>query len=533
MDSNFQTLPTNVSLIPNQPLQIIRAEITSDLNLAIDLINISSKPISRVIFAVVYKDEHNNYLFNATEVYYDIKNLDIPPKKIYFLNPFSIDERFKEARGIDIRIKELYYSDSDSLILNTKDEKQFTLPLISETKSEKMKTLFGPEIISYGENFMNGWRCVCGFFNKKENEECSFCGRNKNFVLNNLTEPLINMKLLNVLSNTEDDKPEEASMASHLTQTHLTKVAPTTTSLSETRINESTEEGLEEKSIFSVLTKVIYRSIIALLLVVVLIFAFQISKSLLSNRDISNAKTLISQGKYEDALKVLNKIENEKLQDEVQAEIEKTQKLMESQRYFDLGNSLILQDKYIEAIKNFNKVSSEDSINFASSQDKIEELEKIILNKANTEYTNGNYEKALSMVNEYLAAVPESANATNLKNQIIGTQSEEEKTEEEELISGSLIDEEAVELDKNRAEMTKKAEALLNTFQKVVAEKANLRAEPSTDAKIITVLPTDSDLYIQETQIEGSERIWCKVEAEDAKTGEIFHGWISNILMEE
>lgn len=527
MDSNFQTLPTNVSLVPNQPLQIIKAEITSDLNLAIDFLSISSKPISRVCFTVVYKDEFNNYLFNATEVYYDIKNLEIMPKKNYFLDPFPIDERFKDARGIDIRIKEISFSDSDIMIFNQKEERQYTLPLISENKKEKMKSALGPEIIGYGENLMDGWRCVCGAFNSKENEECAFCNRNKNFVLNNLTEPLINMKLLNVLSETDTGESENLeNLASHLTQTHLTKVAPTTTSLNETRINDESED-VETKSIFNVLIKIVSRLIIILLLAIVVIFVFKFTENIRADRNMNSAKTLITQGQYEDALKVLKKIKDVDLEDEVNAEIEKTKKLLESQNFFEEGNRLILKDDYFEAVKSFKKVSPEDALNYSKSQDKITELENIILEDAKKTFEDGNTPGAVSIIDNYLKIVPESANALNLKDLILQNNAKEIEDPD----SGSLINEEDVELDKTRAEMSKKADALLNTYQKVVAEKANLRVNPSTDAEIVTILPTDSDLYIQETKIEGIDRIWCRVEAVDAETGISYSGWISNTTM--
>lgn len=85
---------------------------------------------------------------------------------------------------------------------------------------------------------------------------------------------------------------------------------------------------------------------------------------------------------------------------------------------------------------------------------------------------------------------------------------------------------------KTERKWTKKAEGLLNTYQKVTEENANLRNNPSLDADVITVLPLDSDLYIKDTKIEGLERIWCNVEAKNAITGETFNGWISNKLME-
>lgn len=91
---------------------------------------------------------------------------------------------------------------------------------------------------------------------------------------------------------------------------------------------------------------------------------------------------------------------------------------------------------------------------------------------------------------------------------------------------------EGYEFNKSRAEITKKAESLLHSYQKVKISNAKLRENPSIDSNIIVILPIDTDLYVKETKIEGEERIWCNVEAKDTKNNTVYHGWISNKAME-
>ena len=81
---------------------------------------------------------------------------------------------------------------------------------------------------------------------------------------------------------------------------------------------------------------------------------------------------------------------------------------------------------------------------------------------------------------------------------------------------------------KNRADINDKAESLINTFQVVVSDNANLREEPSLKAKLIKKLPIDTEVYILNTKIEGIERIWCRVKTQDPEDGKSYEGWISS-----
>ncbi|EFI41712.1 hypothetical protein HMPREF0629_00336 [Peptoniphilus sp. oral taxon 386 str. F0131] len=523
MNENFQTLPTIVRLNLNQTLQIIRAELTSDLNIAVDVLNLSDIEVLKISFTVIYKNLDDNYLFNSTEFYYQIDSVDIQPQKIYFVKPFKIDDRFKDARAIEIRIKSYTTADGKEIVLDETKEQPYTLALITDEKQKKIKKLLGPEIINYGENLINGWRCVCGAFNSKETQECRHCNRNKNFILNNLTEPLINMKIMSLISNSsESDDSEVIEMTTNLTQTHLSKIAPTTDILEQIRVNEDSNK--KPANSFMIFLKSISYILLIVLVLMMGMFAFSFTRKFKADHVLDNAKALLASGKYQQALDELNTLkESDKV--EVELLIEKAKKLIESQLAFDAGNNFILDGSYLVAVTKFKEVIPEDTLNFSKSQDKINELENIILEKAVKALDNGNFEQAIDIVNEYLKIVPESANAQKIKDTIKKSQTKDEPT-----VSESL--EESPEFDKNRAEMAKKAEGLLNTYQKVTEENANLRNNPSLDADVITVLPLDSDLYIKDTKIEGLERIWCNVEAKNAITGETFNGWISNKLME-
>lgn len=528
MNSDFQTLPTVVRLNPKDNLQIIRADITRDLKLAIDLLNIDKTTIQDVTFSVIYKDAYDNFLFNGSEFFYYSKNLNIQPNTVYYVEPFEIDERFKEARSISIFIKSFTLSDGKAIEYNNIQEKKFILPIITDKKQEKIKNILGTEILTYGENLIDGWRCVCGATNEKDSQECRNCGRNKNFVLNNLTEPLINIKLLNTISDSMDfdDNEKKEMLTSNLTQTQLTKVAPEAEELEEKRVNQNEIVLIKKDSKFKYITKILEYFLIAVFVIFLSVLLFKFAIGIRNKYKLDNARSYAVAGEYEKALSIYESLEDSK--HNVLSDIENTKKLLKSKEAFENGNQFILKSDYLNAVKSFKEVLPEDTIHFSSSQDKISDLEDIILDKARDKMNDGNKKEALQIIDDYLKVVPESANATSLRDMI--SRNVAESTTLEQKLNASL--EEGFETDKSRAEITKKAENLLNTYQKVRASKANLRKSPSIEADIITVLPTDSDLYVKETKIEGQERIWCKVEAKDSNTQKIYHGWISNKTME-
>lgn len=530
MNLDFQTLPTVVRLNPKDKVQIIRAEITRDLKLAIDILNVDDKPVSDITFSVIFKDENDCYLFNGSEFFYYSKNLNIQSHTVYYIEPFVIDERFSTARKIEIYIKSITFIDGRSKEYDNLSEREFILPIIPEKKQEKIESILGPEILTYGENLIDGWRCVCGAINEKESQECINCKRNKNFVLNNLTEPLINLKLLNTLSDSIDDDDEKKNiLASNFTQTLLTKIAPEAEDLEEKRVNPIDVVPVKQKSNFKIFLKILTTILTVAAILFAGVFSFKFFVKIRTSYKLEDARAYVASGKYEKALALYNDIKEKNNKKDINSEIENTKKLLESQKSFERGNDLIMKSEYLAAVKSFKEVIPEDTVNFSNSQDKISELENIILQRAKTNLKNSQRDAALKIVNDYLRVVPESANAINLKDMILKNSLDEKSTEEK--LNDSL--EEGLETDSSRAKITKKAENLLNTYQKVRATKGNLRVSPSIDSDIIVVLPTDSDLYIQETKIEGEERIWCKVEAKHATTSEVFHGWISNKVMEE
>ncbi|MDK7754572.1 MAG: SH3 domain-containing protein [Peptoniphilus harei] len=513
--SFFRTLPTKLSFNTSEKIQIANAELTSgDFALAIDVLNAQDSFVTNIEFAVKFKSIERSYLFNGREFYFQ-QAVNIAPFTRYFLDPFILDERFHEARAIDIYISK-YTADGKNITCGDK-KFEINLPVIPEKKRAQIKETLGDGIKTYGENQMDFWRCACGFINENETSECEFCGRNKSFVLNNLTEALINSKILNVIENTRTtDGINLKTLETHLTQTNLSKIAPTTESLKFDRTNEEAPKkprSIPWKKIFFTLVFLIFLSIVS-------IFALNVVKKERNASKIEDARGLALSGNYHQALEMYNSATKDKTSPEILNEMEKLKKLVASDESFQRASSYFEEGDYIDAAYNYKKVIQEDEKNYKSAQDKLLSIENIILNEVKSSYAT-NRTDALLLLNSYLNVAPESAKAARLKreiesaNSLQGDENQKENFEKEES-------------DKDAAETAKKASDLLHTYRTVVTEKANLRVEPSVDSGLVKILEKGTELYVLETKIEQGQRIWCHVEVKNAISQDTMKGWISN-----
>lgn len=515
--SFFRTLPTKLSFNTSEKIQIANAELTSgDFALAIDVLNAQDSFVTNIEFAVKFKSIERSYLFNGREFYFQ-QAVNIAPYTRYFLDPFILDERFYDARAIDIYISK-YTADGKNI---TCDDKKYeiSLPVIPEKKRAQIKETLGDGIKTYGENQMDFWRCACGFINEDETSECEFCGRNKSFVLNNLTEALINSKILNVIENTRaTDGINLKTLETHLTQTNLSKIAPTTESLKIDRTNEE----VPKKSNKFPWKKIFFALIFIILLAFISLFLFNIAKTSRNKSKIDDARSLALSGSYQEALEIYNDATRDKTSPEILNEMEKLKKLVASDESYQRASSFFEEGDYIDAAYNFKKVIQEDEKNYKPAQDKLTSIENIILDQVKSSY-QVNRTDALLLLNSYLNVVPESARASRLKKEIekanklnVDTKESQKENFEKE------------ERDKDSAETAKKSSDLLHTYRTVSTEKANLRAEPSVDSDILKILDKGTELYVLETKIEQGQRIWCHVEVESAISQGTIKGWISN-----
>ncbi|WBW49965.1 hypothetical protein O6R05_08160 [Peptoniphilus equinus] len=512
----FTTLPSHVTLQPDGDLQIIRAELTRDLSIAMDVVNLGTKPIMNVVFAVTYFNENSVALFDGTAFVYTVKTSGITPKTVYYIPPITIDKRFNDARAITVALKE--YSDDAGKVHTTDPTLAITyeLDLIMPSKQIKINKLLGPDIIQYGRNLGEHWKCVCGTVNDKGVETCRFCERNKYFILNNLTEPLINQKLLSVLSQTVNySKEGKEALEKHLTASYASKRAPTSDHLAQVRVNET----LPSKSKKFPWLK---STLICATALVIAVIGLTAMKGHFRQSGLDHAETLIKEGNYQEALDLLETLPSSEGADRKPL-VQTATRLIQSEQAFEAGRTALESKEYLVALNAFKNVMEQD-VHFKTSQTLISQAENEIVAMAQDAVAAENMDEAKTLLNALLDVLPESAKATAL----LDTIESHATTGDAQSPDGN----EAASYETTRADMSRTAKNLLYTYQVVQAQKANLRISPSIDAAVLDEVDKGTNIYIKSTKIEGIERIWCEVVVETTE-GEILEGWLSNKVFSE
>lgn len=532
MSAPILTLPTTVHLHPKEDVQVIGANLSQldqDFSLIIDVLNLSELTVEEIVFQVKFSDEFGRYLFDGTEFRFVGKEAEALPHKVYFYEPFVLDERFRTARAVEIRIESVDFTGGTHVSYEQEEESAYTLPIINLEKEEKIHTIFGEDVVTYGENMVTAWRCVCGATNDREESECRNCKRNKSFVLNQLTEPFMNLKILSDLGGEQGNQVDIS-----FTQTQLTKAPETTQMIQEKRRNLRSKNkrkgSFRKKSPFTYL-------LIFILLLSLGVGSYAFIESSRDRRhyveSMAKAQEYSKVGEYEKALDLYQEIYAKDPSEELSETIENTDHLAQSKESYELGQKDLENGNFIPALHKFQQVLPEDKIFFKPAQDEIAALEIKILGQSKKLLGEGKTEKALSLIDSYLEVVPESAEAMNLKKSILEPKetSEETKKEIEEARHREEAEERRDGTEKDRSTMSELANNLLHSYQTIVTQEANLREEPSLEAKILSVLVQGTDVYVYDTLIEGTQRVWCHVEVIDPK-GTIREGWVSSRVLE-
>lgn len=528
MKQLITTLPTKVYLSPMDRVQIVGANLSQlddDFSLIIDVINTSNFEATNFVFAVKFYDAFGKYLFDETIFEFSSPETKVAPHSLHYFDPFVLDERFHTARQVEIRIKSVFFGDKAETVYDPSEQSVFELPLIDPAKQTAMKEFIAPDCITYGENLRTAWRCVCGATNLRAEFECDNCHRNKFYVLNQLTEALINQKIAAAL---DPNAPLEESIQSQEVKDHI----PQTTQIIQ-KIRTPDKKSFTPRSLKDYL--VLFLTLV--LILVSLFFAFHLYKGsgLYQHRQVAKADRLIEEGQFEKAKEVYRSLANNPPED-LSSRQEKLDSLVHSQFHYEMGLKAMDQEDPFSALTYFNKVLPEDLVRYNKAHQYIGNLEHQILKQSKDLLQEGQVDEAVDLLHRLLDILPKSAEGLNLLDNILNEEniSPDQRNRLNEIKDLEKIQEEKYKPktpeEEKRGHLTKKAEDLLHSYQTVVEDQANLRESPSLDAKILHHLPKNSSVYIYETSIEKTDRIWCKVQIQTPE-GAMYEGWVSSRIL--
>lgn len=487
---NIKTLPSKVYLNPKDEVQITRAEliISNPLSLIVDLLNTSAKKVVEVIILCKFKDKNGEYLFGGNPIEFNPGRIELMEKSMVFLNPFSLDFRFQDAREVEIRIKKYIWEDGKVKNLEMEKQSLYALPLITTEVHEDLMKFFKGEIYTYGDNFVDSWRCVCGCVNDKDYEECSFCNRNKYLVLSTLTEQMINYKIASATENPQEFKTQTVTLNSTLNAPKVEEV---------TKIRRP-----EKKKNFPVRNAFIVVLTLAILIGVGFLARDPIYNLYINSR-IKISEYYLRKGDYIEAKKTLLPYEKNS---KVAETLDEIKELINSKKALEEGKESEEKEEYLQAAKYYSMVLEKDKENYEVAREHLVIIQNRVLKSAKESYESGDPKKASRILKEFLTYMPESAGAN--------------------MALAAIKKGEALELSDTSVETNEVEGAGLRfTYQKT-DKVVDLFEKAGQNSKVIKSLDPGTDLYIYEIQIEQSGKFWLRVEGKDSATQTIYHGWI-------
>lgn len=404
-----------VSMDPTSQVQVVRVtfgQTEETLALVIDLLNISDKTITGIKFDVIFLNARGKYIFDKAIFSHSYQDLSIEPGSLFYLEPWQLDERHQTARSALVRISEVHFEDGTRKYFNIKKENTYTLPIIPKEKLQRLQSIFGQDLITYGSKIKNAWRCICGTTNPQLQDTCRLCERNKDFVLSTLTERQINQKLYSMIQKdqNEDLDPEILIHQSSHQVEDIKKL-------------ESTRRGTEEELQMAP-TPLKRKIFLVLASILALVFLYQTGSFIYKKVDTQNtlkrAETYILAGRYEEALSLYKDLAPYTNNLDMTLKIEDTQNLIKSAENYNRGVELTIGNNSLGALYAFSRVLPDDAQNYAKSQAMISSLKQDIINNIRTDISNGKLNEALTKADDLLYLLPEDSEIADLREEILG-----------------------------------------------------------------------------------------------------------------
>lgn len=298
-------------------------------------------------------------------------------------------------------------------------------------------------------------------------------------------------------------------------------------------IADLSEENVESKEVKVSEKKKVKRkgiliavaSIASIFLILVIVFGVSAIKR---NQIIKQADSLVSMEKFEDGIAMYDSILSEKYSPAIIVKKDRAIKLMESYEKFEKGIEAFDDDEKEKAIKNLSKVDKEDKKRYKEAMEKLKEIEEVVVMEIEELINSEKLEEASKEIGKYIKLLPDSVDLQNAKEAIVAknidieneVKAEEQAQKDQEAAEAKAAKNEAANRRKKEEAMMI-ADNLRYTTKSIITTEANLRDAPTLKGNIIDVLPRGTDVYINDTQIETADRIWCQV---DYGYG---YGWIS------
>lgn len=489
----------NIFLIKDQELRCI-----------LDIFNYSPKTISSIFVTVSFLTNEKQFLLAPSE--FKIDGLAIPPKSTLEVNRLSLPSSFNQVNQLNVYINQVMFTDGT---IKHYHKHPRILPLERISKDEdliSLRSVAGRDCKIYPKDFDEIWRCICSTFNHMERKECICCHRSKDLIFKQfLDKNMVSQRIL-TLQNSMDEKFEKLKQESRPKNNYSQIV---------NNDNKNIQNSNSKKKPFS--KKKIALISAAILIIISSLFLYFLLSGSKFKDEITKADDLINNDNYQEALLLYEGILNKHYDEIIAQKRDEVKLLIESKENYEKGIENFEDEDYSSALEYLNKVSSKDKKRYDDAREKIKEIKKEVIKKANQKIKSKDYEEALSIIEEYLDAEPDDSEILDLKEEILNKNNSNSKNNNSSKDDSNSLEEKPD--DSNKLSNAQTMAANLIGSSKTLSNDASLMSDASSSASSISTISAGTECNITNTKVESSGAIWCKINGTDSE-GLDFEGWI-------
>lgn len=395
----MRTISTKIRVGAANDVQIADAYLAQNetgFALVIDIINNTYQSIRYLKLDVLFINAFGKFIFDETVFQHGFENLDLKPKSLSFLPYWMLDERHHTARGVRIRISEVHFDDGTRKYYDRTKEYYQTVPIITKDKKDELKKLFGPDFYTYGGRYPSLWRCICGFVNSNDDENCRYCKRSRDFVLSAVTERQVNKKLFQLYIDRDREKAEQSTI------TEQTMPIRPLDEIDLERGKEKEEHALSKKK------RILLFVVISVSIIAISAFAFKLYDAVTVRRHYEQAQNYIAAGDYDKASEIYDTLPPIVENKDMALKIEELDGLKASADHYRKGLELHRAGNLLGAYAHYRKVVEGDSQNYLNASVMMRSIEEATLRRISMLIRENKRDEAKKLLDSLCELNPEN-----------------------------------------------------------------------------------------------------------------------------
>ena len=231
------------------------------------------------------------------------------------------------------------------------------------------------------------------------------------------------------------------------------------------------------------------------------------------------ATQAMEEGNYQDATVKFQALYKATDQEKYQKKMTEAHALAQDSESLENAKNLLAQGSYKQALQKLLEVRNHNNGIKQEAEKVLTDLQTIVEGKVDAYNMMQDYSTSIQLLNGLLAVAPENESFLAMKTHALSAQTgmNEEKARAE--TEAKAAEEKAKKEEKEAASRAKQAKAssnIINTFQYVTSGSANVRSGPGKNYRVNYSLDRGAEVYVYDTFYDGT-RTWCN----------IGDGWIS------